>query len=136
MKITRGKLRMLIKEAIQTKPFGSPEGFWVNEGPKPRSDLDTYELVAKFANSVAEDWRAMDDGSDPSIKAAGKESWEDQVAMAEEELASSIHEAISAISSKLIQGEFFVENNPDNPYSDADAREMSTYYDDEEETKP
>jgi len=102
IKINTAQLRGLIKEAIMAKPFGQPEGVWINEEVTTETHLSEQleDVVRKyFAN--------LYDADDPSMAHAGKKEWEAQAAAAAAEFVDRSLDLIDEIDAKLIDGEYY-----------------------------
>ena len=109
IKLDRAMLRSLIKEAIMAKPFGQPEGIWVNEAEEYGGVAAGVETaLGEFEDKIRKYFDDMYSEDDPSMVAAGGESeWLEQVTLALDDITSAIMEKVEEVETKLVNGEYY-----------------------------
>ena len=105
IKLSRNQLRGLINEAIMAKPFGQPEGIWVNEAEE--HEEGPSELATQMAGLAYEYWVDTFNEGDPTQQAAGKHEWQKQCDFASDALAEELETVLKSIEDRLIDGEFY-----------------------------
>lgn len=110
VKLGPKEVRKLIKEAIQGRQPGSPLFTPPPEKPRLREhgglegNFPLVEAVTEaFRNALIQEWSFNPD--DPSMAAAGEESWQMQQERAVEEFMNEVSEVIDRCVDKLVQGE-------------------------------
>jgi len=116
IKLDRAMLRGLINEAIMAKPFGQPEGIWVNEADE--HETDASDVVQQMAEVAKQFWIDTFSEGDPSQQEAGLESWNEQCERAAEELVQRLLGPFSDVEDRLIDGEFY--EGPQHQFDEMD----------------
>lgn len=110
VKLGQNDIRRLIKEAIAGRQPGSPlftpppEKRKLREHGGPEGNFALVEAATEaFRAALDAEWGYNPD--DPSMAAAGEESWQMQKDRAVEEFMNEVSEVIDRCVDKLVQGE-------------------------------
>lgn len=111
VKLDQNALRGLIKEAIQGRQPGSPLFTPPAEKKSLKESQLANDLPGQLADTVEAYFASQYDEGDPSMAAVGQQGWEMQCADAAEEFATRVNELLEEIETKLVNGEFYFEDN-------------------------
>lgn len=106
IRLSQGRLRSLIREAIQHKPLGEAEhayGQDVNSDLEAAIDAFAMKLHEHFNGFYAANYNDVG----PDREAEAQDEWDMQVEHAVDEVTLELQSVIGNVQNKLINGEYY-----------------------------